>query len=52
MAKRRKIVGTRTTRLKARKLERDFLRSRMRKPYRTFVVKQGRLYVVKVQEKK
>lgn len=52
MGKGQRTIGTRTTRLKARKLEMDFLRSRARKPFKTSIKKKGKKYVVKVQEKK
>ena len=52
MAKRKRVVGVRTTRIKARKLEMDFLRSRARKPFKTSVKKKGKKFVVKVQERK
>ncbi len=49
----KRLVGCRITRINARKLEDDFLKSRARKPYRTFVEKKSnKHWCVKVQEKK
>lgn len=46
------IIGKRKTKELAEKLERDYIRSRVRKPYMTGIIKVGSNYIVKVTKNK